>query len=165
MSSSVTILGTPSPHAGKKHIEAQYKLAYILTSYYNSVAIEQEAPIPNTYLKYTKDREIIPYKFDVYASDPINELFCEYPQIGIEVYGDVGHKHTRRQYKRDKFRNQALKNHYGVFIEVYDTEDLTGRGQRVKGTVKFKPKFTEDDILYHLGIQKPRKLEVYDRTQ
>lgn len=138
---------------GKNHVKAQERIANLLRIYYRTVVLEQEVPIPTPFLKYDKStHEYVPYRLDVYATVPKFEYLCKYKELGIEIYGDVGHKHTRRQYKKDYHRNVAIKNYYGITISVYDTEDLVGRGHKIRKTLKFKPLFTNDDILKDLAI-------------
>lgn len=145
---------------GWKHEAAKQRIKFELSLYFNRVFDEFEIPVPNPErifgdlnVKSTK-----PYKLDVFAEDPIYRKIdsLKYRTIGIEIDGEVGHKKTKRQFKRDIARTNQIcefRLYQGIAIFRFDSEYLAGKGFRdPRNNFRWRPKLTPEEILKEIGL-------------
>lgn len=153
---------------GWKHEAAKKKVAFELSLYFNIVREEVKMPVPNPEFVMSGNlnsstRIIKTYHLDVYAEDPILRKIesIQYPRIGVEIDGEVGHKRTKRQHKRDVARTQQLCDYdvyQGMIIVRFDSEYIAGKGFRdPRNNFVYRPKLTPEEILKEMRIR-PRKI-------
>lgn len=150
---------------GWKHKAAKERIKFELSLYFNVVQEEFLMPVPNPQRIFGDLNAVSTRKYvlDVFAEDPIWRKIesLKYPRIGIEIDGDVGHRRTKRQYKRDIARTKQLceyKVYEGLLIVRFDSEYLAGKGFRdPRNNFIHRPKLTPAEILKEIGLV-PRKI-------
>jgi hypothetical protein len=152
---------------GWKHKAAKERIKYELSLYFNRVVDELDLSVPNPayIMGDLKERSTHTFFLDVYAEDPIWRKIesAKYQRIGIEIDGDVGHKRTKKQYKRDIARTNALVEYYvyqGIMIFRFDSEYLAGPGFRdPRNRFIHRPKLSNHEIHNEIGLV-PKKITV-----
>lgn len=143
---------------GKKHNYAQQRIYKLLLEHYSYVGKEHKVQVPNP--KFTFDSSVRPaisYYVDVYAENPIQNDFCLYTSLGVEIDGKTGHKNTKMQHIKDGNREDSLLDELVPYTPTFlfwrfSPEDLVGRGYvHPKTKVRMKIKSNEE-ILRELGI-------------